>query len=292
LDLADIPENALTFAVNEGIAKLGERADFWVLSDNQIVFEYASKCPFTTEILCMHEATAIIKKHCKMNVVHTVDSMNRIKDYDNGFQFYSRGTVMIGAIEMARFMGVQKFYIFGLDCYRKRDQYYFDNRRPVTRSENNFDDRNRVITKVPAGSRIYVTPRLKRMQKKLEEVEASGLWNGTELYCVNSPLSQQTVIPKMTMEDFKKETATKPLPTPAPPKKKQPPALKITDAMWEDVCTAFIAGYESIKESGGKNEKFDSILSRVELGKRSQLLYYELLKAIEVINDAQWSKED
>jgi hypothetical protein len=196
------PRSWKRFAINEAIGKLHDTADFWVLSDNQIVFEYAGKCSPKVKILCMHEATKIIKKHCRSHEIHTVESMNKIRPYDNGHEFFSRGTVMIGAIEMARYMGFKRFFCFGLDCYRLLDQYYYDGRRPIPLSEKQFDPRRRAFHGLPTEARVFVTARLKLMITKLNEVKASGLWDGIEIYCVNSPWSRQEAIPLMELARF------------------------------------------------------------------------------------------
>jgi len=197
-----IPPEWTVFAINETIRKLQARANYWVLSDDPIILEYAQFCPPATDVLCMHEGTKIIRRHCKSDNIHTVESMAKVRHYDNGFEFFSRGTVMIGAIEMARYMGFKTFYIFGHDCYRLKDEYYYDGRKPIPLSENNLNEGQRVIHKMPVGSRVYVTPRLKAMIGKLEMLSDFGLWKDIEVWCVNSPLSQQKVIPKMGLEEF------------------------------------------------------------------------------------------
>lgn len=289
LDIAEIPDHAVTFAVNEGITKLGERADYWVLSDNQIVLEYADKCPEGTTVLCMHEATRIIHRYCKKQTVFTVQSMSRVREYDNEFEFFSRGTVMIGGIEMARYMGIKRFFIFGLDCFRHRDAYYFDNRKPKTFTENQVGEFCRVVGGVPAGARIYVTPRLRRMVEKLEEVRVSGLWKGTQLYCVNSPLSQQRSIPLITMEQFH-EMAAEEQPV---ERKKKPPQIKIeiTDIMWNDAVEALRTGCQGLQERGEDlGETIEKVLEKVNLGTRTPTLYRQCQRALEVLNDAQWDE--
>jgi hypothetical protein len=197
-----IPKEWKRFAINEAVRKLQTSADFWVLSDDPIVLEYAKFCPKDTKVLCMHEGTKIIRRHCTAEEIYTVESMSKIRHYDNGFEFFSRGTVMIGAIEMARYMGFKTFYIFGHDCYRLKSQYYYDNRKPIPLSENNCRDNYRVTHRIPPGHRIYVTPRLRAMIGKLDTVKEFGLWNNIDIWCVDSPVSQQKAIPKMDIEEF------------------------------------------------------------------------------------------
>ena len=106
---------------------------------------------------------------------------------------------MIGAIEMARYMGIEEFYIFGLDCYRTPSDYYYDGRTPEHTTERN-----------PTGNRknwkyeedMLVSPRLSKMIQVLDAVKESGLWKGIKTYCVNSPKSKQTAIPHMTLEEL------------------------------------------------------------------------------------------
>jgi hypothetical protein len=231
-----IPPEWTVFAVNETIRKMQARANYWVLSDDPIVLEYAQFCQPSTDVLCMHEGTKIIRRHCKSDNIYTVESMSKIRNYDNGFEFFSRGTVMIGAIEMARYMGFKTFYIFGHDCYRLNNEYYYDGRKPIPLSENSYNETHRVIHKMPVGSRVYVTPRLRAMIKKLEMLSDFGLWRDIEVWCVNSPLSQQTVIPKMDLSEFQtrvkewQDTRSKETPVPEP---KEVPTSQMTQTASE-----------------------------------------------------------
>lgn len=194
------PKDWLRVAVNEAILKL-QTADYWVIADDPIVFEYAEKCPKATRILAMQQATTIIRRHCKEHWIRTVESMSAVKDPANGYQFFSRGTVLIGGIEMLRWMGVRRFYVFGLDCYRTEKAYYYDGRKPIPLSEKHFTGSHRVRDGVE-GERIYVTDRLKWAIDRLSAARAAGLWDDVEIRCVDSPRSQQTAIEKMTIEEF------------------------------------------------------------------------------------------
>lgn len=186
--------------VNEGLVKLGAPT-YWVLADDPIVHEYAAKCPKETKILAMQQATLIVGKHCREHWIRTVESMSEAKDFDNGHQFFSRGTVLIGAIEMLRYMGVTQFYVFGLDCYRLEKQYYYDGRKPIPLSEKHFTGSHKVRDGVlPA---IYVTDRLKWAIDRLSFARKAGLWDSIDIRCVDSPRSQQTAIAKMTIEEFR-----------------------------------------------------------------------------------------
>lgn len=187
-------------AVNEAVA-YGGRVDYWVLSDTPIVREYGKRCPKSVEILAMHQATLSIEAACPHNVIHTVQSELKASNFDDGYRFHSRGTVLIGAIEMMRYAGVKRFFCFGLDCYRERDSYYYDGRRPPLSSELKTMP-SEIPRGLPRKTRVWVTSRLKHMIKKLGEVKNSGLWDNVEVFCVNSPLSQQTAIPKIDLEEF------------------------------------------------------------------------------------------
>ena len=212
LDLAEIPDDWVVVAVNEAIRKVGERADYWVLSDEPIVRGYAKLCPKDVTILAMHQATVSIPKVLPDHTFYTVNSINVISTPDDGFNFFSRGTVLIGAIEMLRFAGAVRFYCFGLDCFRTEDGYYYDGRKPPMVTEQRCAPLE-LGKNVPSGVRIYVTSRLKNMVKKLYELTRAGLWDEVEVHCVNSPYSQQESVPKMTMEEFRvvvaKETKRK-----------------------------------------------------------------------------------
>lgn len=192
-----IPSDWPIVAINEAVA-YGGRVDYWVLSDDPIVCEYVSKCPQIATILAMHQATTTIHAAAGVQEIYTVNSMAEVKDYDNGYEFFSRGTVMIGGIEMMRWMGVKKFFCFGLDCYRTRDAYYYDGRRPPSCTESRLLDKERLI----ATDVIWVTSKLRRMIEKLDEAKASGLWDKIELFCVGSPDSQQQAILKIDDQEF------------------------------------------------------------------------------------------
>jgi hypothetical protein len=197
------PRSWARFAVNAGISKLRESADYWVFSDDPIVHEYYKLAHSGLTILCMQQAVPIVDRFFsgKVKAVYTTESMSKPARYDNGFQFYSRGTVLIGAIEMARWIGFRRFFVFGLDCYRRSDKYYHDGRKPLSYSENVYVEEQRIYKGVQKP--VYVTPKLKRMIEKLDEVKHAHLWDEVEVWCVNSPWSQQDTIQKMTLPEFR-----------------------------------------------------------------------------------------
>lgn len=202
LDLGKIEtKRATLFAVNEAIGKAGSLADFWVCADDEIVVQYASKCPASTKILAMRQAVRYVPGHLPKKQTYTVDSMSDPKEFGNGYQFWSRGTVLIGAIEMGRFMGIDEFYIFGLDCFRTRTDYYYDGRKPQFATEHKLLDSERV-RKTVTGEGLWITAKLKRMIEKLDITVKQGLWDDIDIWCVNSPDSQQNAIPKITMAEF------------------------------------------------------------------------------------------
>ena len=201
LEVADIPDDWIVVAVNEAIKKIGSRANYWVLSDDPIVKLYARHCPENVTILAMHQATVSIPKALPNHEIFTVNSTNKIATKDDGFNFYSRGTVLIGAIEMLKYMGAKRFYCFGLDCYRTEDAYYYDGRKPAMVTENQCVPAE-MGRNLPPGVRIFVTSRLKNMVNKLRELTREGLWDKIKVYCVNSPHSQQDSIPKMDLGQF------------------------------------------------------------------------------------------
>jgi hypothetical protein len=190
-------------AVNEAIRKLGSKATYWVLSDTPILREYARYCPPDVTVLAMHDASVDAHRVLPNNIVLTVESQAESKDYDDGINFFSRGTVLIGAIEMLRYMGVGRFFCLGLDCYRTKKLYYYDGRKPAALSgqRTSFKDEVRL-----EGSKrsicVWVTPKLVRMIEKISEAMASGLWDKIEVLCVNSPYSQQTAIRKLSGDEF------------------------------------------------------------------------------------------
>lgn len=186
-------------AVNEAIRKL-RAAEWWVLADDPIFHEYGDLIPPETKLLVMQQATLIAHRWAKGRRYWTVESMSKIENYDNGYQFFSRGTVLIGAIEMLRWIGHRRFFVFGCDCYRTKGEYYYDGRTPIPLSEKHFVDNQRVRG---VDEKLYVTPKLRNMIDRLDAVKASPLWQGIEVWCVDSPLSQQRAMPKMSIEVFR-----------------------------------------------------------------------------------------
>ena len=204
-----IPSWWCVVAVNEAIRKLRDRADFWVHSDRPISLSYGKYVdPRRTVVLAMHDAALYAKQGCpKHTKIYTTMSHAVVKAYDDGMNFYSRGTVLIGAVEMLRYMGAKRFYCFGVDCYREEHEYYYDGRKHPLSSETRLLDKERVRSDVPPGVRIWVTARLRRMIVKLDEAAESGLWDKTQLYCVNSPHSQQRALEHLSLGEFSKQVA-------------------------------------------------------------------------------------
>ena len=205
LDLSEIPDDWIVVAVNEAIRKLTNRADYWVHSDRPISQGYGRFVnPERTTVLAMHDAVLYAEQCCpKRTKIYTTMSHAVVKAYDDGTNFFSRGTVLIGAVEMLRYLGARKFYCFGLDCFRTHDQYYYDGRKHPLSSERQTWNTEQVMSDIPPGVRIWVTSRLKRMVVKLRETVESGLWEKIEIWCVNSPYSQQKSIPLMDMDEFR-----------------------------------------------------------------------------------------
>ncbi len=210
----EVPDHVIRVGLNEGIRKWtedGKRpADYWVFSDTPILEEYSHLYQEGTKCLIMHEATQSWRRFIPKADVYTVNSMEEIREYDNPYQFFSRATVMIGAVEMLRYMGAKRFFIFGLDCFRTDKGYYFDGRTPIPNTEKRTLETERVRAgDAPAGMRLFLTSKLRRMVDKLDKVKASGLWDGIEVYCVSSPYSQQRALAKITFAgalDLWKET--------------------------------------------------------------------------------------
>jgi hypothetical protein len=201
------PRSWPRFAVNSAIRKLGELADYWVLADIPILDEYAAYLkPLSTAVLAMHEAGPEARKRLTVapRLVYTVDSTPDPVTYGDGLRFFSRGTVLIGALEMARYMGVRTAYVFGLDCYRTRSAYYYDGRTPPKAHEAK-PARADLVNGLPFEA--YVTPCLRRMIEKLDLARSAGLWDNLDVWCVGSPHSQQRAIPKLTVEEFKERIA-------------------------------------------------------------------------------------
>ncbi len=305
LHLEVIPDHLVRVAVNEGIAKRDLKPDYWVLSDTPIVSEYAKVCPRETVILAMHEATRSIKAFAPREVFTTM-SQTQIKTWDDGVNFFSRGTVLIGAVEMLRYMGVRRFYIFGMDLFRTKKAYYFDGRRPPLASECQTYDTERCQGEgLGRTCDMWTTSRLKRMQEKLEAIKKAGHWDDLEMFVVNSPHSQQNLIPKITIEEFV-DKVTVPAPVVAEvtgarggkvakPKAKKPqapprepgaapgglPAAAGAPAVlvgWSEALTAFDA---FCAELGDIPPSIQSLLNRIEAGEKSQ----DILDEIDRVNE-------
>ena len=201
-----IPSHVLRVAINETIrffAELGRPPDYWVFSDQPIVEEYHQYHHGHTKLLVMHEATQTFRRYLPDADAHTVNSMAEVRDFDNPYQFYSRGTVLIGAIEMLRYMGIDRVFVFGCDFYRTEEAYYFDgDKQPRFTTETRLLDEERIYASdIPENIRLYSTPNLQKMTRKMRQVEAAGLWKDIDSYCVASPWSQQSALEKVSLDE-------------------------------------------------------------------------------------------
>jgi hypothetical protein len=208
-DNARVPEDWVRFSINETIRTHGNQADFWVLSDQVIVDRFATMCPEDVWILAMHASTDTIAAKCPRNKVWTVNSMDEIKDFANGYEFFSRRTVLIGGVEMARYMGFTRFFVFGLDLFRLRRSYYYDGAEAIAMADRGAKNEHMVRTlNRHEGQRIYQSPHLRQARLTLESTAMRKLWAGLDIHVVGSPLSCQSAVPKMSWEDFDKEAAS------------------------------------------------------------------------------------
>ncbi len=238
-DDGKIPEDWSRFSINETIkcdwdGWHGRRPDYWVLSDLPVVQKFSMHCPTDSTILAMHRATETITKVCPRNKIYTVNSMGEkdgVKDYGNGYEFFSRRTVMIGAVEMARYMGFNRFFVFGLDLFRLPSRYYYDGKDAIYMGERRSPQQFMIRTPPGAkheGQRIYQTPNLRAARKMLDQVKKADLWSDIEIHVVGSPYSHQDVVPKMSYDEFNRilgEEKPKPIRTdddPVPVASKEP----------------------------------------------------------------------
>ncbi len=210
-DDKEIPEDWVRFSINETIqcnwdGWCGRNPEYWVLSDLPVVGKFAKYCPKDTTILAMHRATETINSACPRNKIYTVNSMpdTDIKTFDNGYEFFSRRTVMIGAVEMARYMGFTRFFVFGLDLFRLPSKYYYDGKDAIWMGERRSPQQFMIRTPgvKHEGQRIYQTPNLRAARMMLHEVEKAKLWSDIEIHVVGSPHSQQDTVPKMDRLTF------------------------------------------------------------------------------------------
>ena len=223
-DDSEIPDDWVRFSINETIqcnwpGWKGRNPEYWVLSDLPVVEKFAKHCPTDSTILAMHRATETINKVCPRNKIYTVNSVGLlsreqaehmampgtyIKTFDNGYEFFSRRTVMIGAVEMARYMGFTRFFVFGLDLFRLPSKYYYDGKDAIWMGERRSPQQFMIRTPGARheGQRIYQTPNLRAARMMLHEVKKAKLWSDIEIHVVGSPYSQQDTVPKMDRLTF------------------------------------------------------------------------------------------
>ena len=97
---------------------------------------------------------------------------------------------------------------------------------------------------MPPGIRGYIMPRQKMMVTRLQEVSASGLWQGLDMWCVGSPWSRQQTIPKMEWETFKgiadKEIQVPPKSVPKSPPEPAPAPIPAPNPAVEPILEPII----------------------------------------------------
>lgn len=203
-DDALVPSHFQRFAINETIRTHADKADWWVLSDQPIVDHFSQYCPEHVKILAMHRSSVEIHRRARAKQIWTVNSKDDPRDYGNGYEFYSRRTVAIGAVEMARFMGFRRAFLFGLDLFRLRASYYYDGANAISMSERRSGLQYVVRGGLQhKGQRIYQTPALRAARDALARVRKFGLWDEIDVFCVGSPNSQQESVPKISLEEFR-----------------------------------------------------------------------------------------
>lgn len=240
-----VPEDVVRVAINETVKSPPATPDFWVLSDTIIVEKFARYCPAETKVLAMHMASLSIDAHCGADEIFTVNSMPEPpEEYDNPFQFFSRKTVVIGAVEMLRFMGVKRFFFFGFDAFRTAKAYYFNGDNAFAMGEQRVGRQFQIMGKVHNGQQIFCTPNLS-MGRNMVHRARKALWDpaGVELWNVNSPNSQQTAIANITWAEFvaifDAELSNEEKEPSAAPRKDLPDANAPKP---EDVAAAVVAG--------------------------------------------------
>jgi hypothetical protein len=187
-----IPPSWKRVAVDGAIERLGAKADYWVVSDVPVVEAFAQHCPETVTVLAMHEATTVVGRLLPSHEVHTVTSMPAARDYGNGFEFFSRGTVAIGAVEMGRYLGFLRFFVIGLDL--------FDPRGPA--QPRSKKGKPRPWHKEHRGRFDLVQTRAqRRAAQRIDEVMDAGLWQEVEVYAVGA-LAAQHALPRLDWEEL------------------------------------------------------------------------------------------
>ena len=104
------------------------------------------------------------------------------------------------SIAIAAMLGFKNIYIFGLDCFREEDNYYFlDYIRPPKLTENRLIGHERIYGR--AGKRYYFTKGLRELTERIKEVLNSGI--KINVYIVNSPWSKVDGVEHITTDEFK-----------------------------------------------------------------------------------------
>lgn len=194
-----IPKDFVVFSVNESIKKIGGRVDYWIFMDMPIVDEYLQFCYQRTRVIAMHKAVAFAAMKTG-HKVYTVGFKRRPCDMVSGYEFFTAGKPPVAAVEFGLYMGIEHFYFFGFDCYITEGCYYYDARK------HPIEEENRCLEEYHRGDGIYSTVKLEKLRKRLQYVKEIGWWNDVDVWCVNSPNSQQIAAPKMTIKEFLKIT--------------------------------------------------------------------------------------
>jgi hypothetical protein len=101
----------------------------------------------------------------------------------------------LAAAALARHLGCTRILFFGYDCYRTRDKAAFLGRKILHRGDRR---RKKAIPRARmGGEKAWLTPHDKRVRARMETLVHSPAFDGTEVWCVDSPFSQQDAVPPM-----------------------------------------------------------------------------------------------
>lgn len=180
-----IPAAWPRIAVNSALRVVAEDATAWLVSDERVIPDYWRLAGATVSWWGTKDTARDVQRRV------TIGGETK------------ESCPPVAALEIAQKLGCERAFFFGLDCYRTRDEYYFDGGRPRDRAERRCKRSTRLRNvDLPLADQIYITDALKAVIEGLAEAKKRhNLW-GMEVWSVASPKSCQKTITAMESEDF------------------------------------------------------------------------------------------
>lgn len=186
------------FGINEVVRDF--EPDWWITSDQTSVTRYAKYVKTNTRVLTTHRAChwieAALPEHVKGDTLLSVLAAPQVQEYDNPFEFYSRRTTAIAAIEFLRYAGFKTIYVFGLDHFCTDSMYYYFGNDGMKRPK-----RTPKVVQHYKGDRVKVTPTLEAGAVALESANEK-LWDKIDVVIVNSPMAMIDGFEHLTKDEF------------------------------------------------------------------------------------------